>query len=126
MSVHDPTAGRIPDGAVIVWQQDDGRWRWRWTFDVGAHPDGGDEDESLVSNEAYDSLDEACTRAKEAFPGAVLRRPESPTETRHRHRRRRGWLVLAGAALVVAGRRSPGRRRRDGGDGRAAARDGRR
>ena len=104
MSVHDPTAGRVPDGAAIVWQQEDGRWRWRWTAD----PE--EEEEPLVSNEAYDSLEEACSSAKEAFPGAALRRPESRPEAHRRHRRR-GWSLVAGAAaLAVAGRLSRGRR----------------
>jgi len=73
MSVHDPTAGRVPDGATIVWQQDDGRWRWRWT----PAPEEPAQDDPLVSNETYDSLEEACSSAREAYPGSALHRPET-------------------------------------------------
>lgn len=95
-----------PDGSVTFWQQDDRRWRWRWTeappsqVTAGSGPDRG----SLVSNEAFDSVDEARSSAAEAFPDAALLLAEdqrAPEQRHRRHHRRRAVLLAAVLVLVV-------------------------
>jgi hypothetical protein len=66
---------------VDVWQQDDGRWRWRY---VGVAEVEGEQLE-LVSNEPESSQDEAVSAARTAYPDVPveIRRRHSPPEPEH-------------------------------------------
>ena len=85
-----PRPGSAREGAVELWRQDDGAWRWRWVS-----PDGRT---TLVSHRAYDERAEAVESAQEAYPDAAVP-PAEETATPRRRRVRR----LAGAVVVLAG-----------------------
>ena len=57
-----------PDGVVAVRQQPDGRWRWQWY----ATEEAEQPPKPLISNEAYESREQAQESAHEAFPDAEL------------------------------------------------------
>jgi len=78
-------------GRVVVHQQSDGWWRWRFEPSSGGR--------ALVSGEAYPERDEAVESAQEAYP-TLYPLVESPTAPRHRLR---GVVRRAATAAVVAG-----------------------
>lgn len=107
-----------PDGVIEVRQQRDGRWRWQWyaTADTAQPP------EPLISNEAYESREQAQESAREAFPGADVRVEDDDEDDGHPTARRRGRLLLlvaTGAAGFLAGRAFGTRTTRSEGVGRA-------
>jgi hypothetical protein len=95
---------------VVAWRQRDGMWRWRWVSSPN------DDAQELVSNMAFESLDEARESAQEAYPGmrvgvseeTLRREHEERVRERHRERRRFYYLPVV-VALVVA--RAVSRRR---------------
>ena len=96
-------------GRVVVTQQPDGWWRWRFE---PASPDG----ETLVSNEAHPEREEAVESARKAYPShyPVVADPQVP---KHRLRtlvRRAGTAALA-VGVVIAAARSGNRKPRPGG-----------
>src|SRR5689334_4168661 len=83
---------------VLVWQQPDGLWRWRWQphpGDDAAERDSG----ALVRFKAFDSAEEAEESARSAYPSVPIH---------HLVGRRRHWeplrlvvvLALAGIAVM--------------------------
>jgi hypothetical protein len=91
-----------PDGTIVLWQQPDGWWRWRWTPDAGPE---ADQAPGLVSNEAYPEVSEARSSARTAYPAARL---VDPTQEDSGHagapaavRRPAGGLALLAAGVVV-------------------------
>jgi len=81
------------DGAVELWRQEDGAWRWRWV--------SADGRTTLVSHRAFDAAEEAVESARAAYPDAAVPDPEDAAKPRHRLGRRvAGVVVRAG---VVAG-----------------------
>jgi len=84
--------GRAP--RVKVWQQDDGRWRWKY---VGvADVDG--EPLELLANEPEPSQEEAVSSAQLAYPDVpveVLRRPVPPVREDPKQ------LVWTGATVAL-------------------------
>jgi hypothetical protein len=96
---------RSTQGRVVVSQQPDGWWRWRF---VPTSP----KSDALVSAEAYPERDEAVQSAREAYP-ALYPVIESPQVPRHRMRalvRRAGTAAMV-VAVVVAAARSGNRSR---------------
>lgn len=57
-------AEEIPADKIVVWQQDDGLWRWRW---FPAHG-GGEEAEPLLASHGFESAEEAEESARSAYP----------------------------------------------------------
>ena len=100
------------DGWVTVHRQRDHRWRWAWS-------DG--EGPELVSNETFETRDEARSAAQEAYPDAELRDEAAPAHV-HDHRARRTGVVAALAVAFWAGRRSGVLHARAGTEGRRATR----
>lgn len=99
-------------GVVELWREPSGFWRWRYT----EPPSGGRGPLELLSNEVYESREEAVRAATTAYPGiAVLeldRPPGAPAEQPGgpgRARPRRVLALLAVALALLALRR---RRRR--------------
>jgi hypothetical protein len=92
-------------GEVVVSQQPDGWWRWRF---VPSSPDG----QELVSGEAYPDRQEAEESAAKAYPELHPRVVE-PHERPHRLRAlaRRAAAGVLVVTVVVAAARS-GRRSR--------------
>ena len=91
-----------PDGVIEVRCQDDGRWRWQWFATEGR----SSPPEPLISNEAYESREQAEESAHEAFPDAEVR-VDDDEEPGHPSARRRGRLLLLcllAAAAFAAGR----------------------
>jgi len=80
---------------VEVWQQDDGRWRWKY---VGvADVDG--EPLELLANEPEPSQEEAVSSAQLAYPDVpveVLRRPVPPVREDPKQ------LVWTGATVALS------------------------
>ena len=80
---------------VDVWQQDDGRWRWRY---VGVAEVEG-EPLQLLSNEPEPSQEEAVSSAELAYPGVpveVHRRPVPPVQEDPKQ------LIWTGATLALS------------------------
>ena len=78
-----------------VWQQDDGRWRWRY---VGVAEVEG-EPLQLLSNEPEPSEEEAVSSAELAYPGVpveVQRRPVPPVQEDPKQ------LIWTGATLALS------------------------
>lgn len=101
-------------GVVEVWQESAEFWRWRYT----EPPSQGRGPLELLSNEVYESRQEAVQSASNAYPGVPVleleRPPGAPPEPERRQGRgrlRRRMLVLAGAMLALLVLR---RRRRHG------------
>lgn len=97
---------KIPVDRIEIWQQVDGMWRWRW------RPAPGTSGEPLVSNEAYESPDEAEESARSAYPQTTRVAVEEPDRslvagTGHAAGKGCGAALaaLAVAALVVLRRR---------------------
>lgn len=82
-----------------VWQQDDGMWRWRWQPAPGA---GG---EPLLSNEGYESPEEAEESARSAYPETTrvaVHRPDRSLVKQTGHATGKGCgAVLATVAVAV-------------------------
>jgi hypothetical protein len=80
------------EGRVVVTQQPDGWWRWRFE---PASPEG----DTLVSAEAYPERDEAVGSAREAYPShyPVVEDPQVPKH------RLRGLIRRAATAALVVG-----------------------
>lgn len=83
---------------IVVWQQDDGLWRWRW------FPASG-EGEPLLSNEGYESPDEAEESARSAYPQTTrvaIEKPDHSLVAESGHAAGKGCgAVLAGLAVAV-------------------------
>lgn len=95
--------------SVRVWQQPDRLWRWRW---VQCDEDG-EEQTSLTSHMAFDSVSEAVHSAQEAYPGVPVQMPDAGRRRRPRRRFRRRLLAGAVAgAILLAWRRRDGKDRR--------------
>jgi uncharacterized protein (TIGR03382 family) len=90
---------------IVVWQQGDGLWRWRW------FPASG-EGEPLLSNEGYESADEAEESARSAYPQTTrvaIEKPDHSLVAESGQAAGKGCgavlAVLAVAGLVVLRRR---------------------
>jgi hypothetical protein len=84
--------GRAP--RVDVWQQDDGKWRWKY---VGVAEVDGEQLE-LLANEPETSEEEAVSSAELAYPGVpveVRRRPVPPVKEDPKQ------LLWTGATLAL-------------------------
>jgi hypothetical protein len=92
------------DGRIVVVQQPDGWWRWRFE---PATPDTG----PLVSGEAYPDREEALSSAGSAYPQVRLD-VEDPPRRQHRLGRfvRRLGIGVLVAVVVAAAARSGNRR----------------
>jgi hypothetical protein len=104
-------------GVVEVWQESPEFWRWRYT----EPPSQGRGPLELLSNEVYESRQEAVQAAANAYPGVPVleleRPPGAPPEPDRRagrRRLRRRVLVLLGATVALLALR---RRRRHAGTG---------
>jgi hypothetical protein len=97
---------------VVVYQQDDGMWRWRWSS-------GGDDPATLTSSHASNSQGEAQDAARTAYPDTpiVVEEPKPSPARRARARARRLlWRGLTTSLLclwVVSRARGHRRRVRD-------------
>jgi hypothetical protein len=103
-------------GVVEVWRESPEFWRWRYT--EPASP--GRDPLELLSNEVYESREEAVQAATTAYPGVPVleleRPPGAPPEPAGgagRARRRR-MTVLLGVALAFVALRLRRRRRHAG------------
>ncbi|HEY3529689.1 MAG TPA: hypothetical protein VGK78_11100 [Nocardioides sp.] len=96
-------------GRVVVTQQPDGWWRWRYE---PASPDG----DVLVSNEAHPERGEAVESARKAYP-SLYPNVESPQVPKHRLRTlvRRAATGALVVGVVVAAAKSGNRRAGAGG-----------
>jgi hypothetical protein len=102
-------AEEIPADKIVVWQQDDGLWRWRW---FPAHG-GGEEAEPLLASHGFESAEEAEESARSAYPQTtrvVIQHPPHSVVAEAGRTTLRGCgavlatMVLAG--LVAARRRA--------------------
>ena len=96
---------QIEADKLVVWQQDDGLWRWRW------FPGSGDA-EPLLAAHGFESAEEAEESARSAYPQTTRVVVEGPNrslvrETGHATARGCGAVLatVAVAALVVLRRR---------------------
>jgi len=96
---------RIEADKLVVWQQDDGLWRWRW------FPASGDA-EPLLAAHGFESAEEAEESARSAYPETTRVVVEGPnrslaTETGQVAARGCGAVLatIAVAGLVVVRRR---------------------
>lgn len=91
-------AEHIEADKIVVWQQDDGLWRWRW------FPASG-EGEPLLSNEGYESPDEAEESARSAYPQTTrvaIEKPDRSLVKQTGHATGKGCgAVLATVAVAV-------------------------
>jgi hypothetical protein len=100
-------------GVVEVWREPSEFWRWRYT----EPPAGGDEPLELLSNDVYESSQEAVQAAVTAYPGTPvleLDRPPGAPVSQPRgagHRWRRRLLALLGVCLALLALRLRRRRR---------------
>jgi hypothetical protein len=94
-------------GSVRVWQQADGLWRWHWF----RCDEDGEEEMSLTSHKAFDSLAEAEHSARAAYPDLPVHVPREAASGRRRPRRR-ALLVVTLVTVAALGYRAWGRRRR--------------
>ena len=78
---------------VVVYRQDDGLWRWRWSS-------GGDSDVSLTSSHAADSREEALEQARSAYPDVEIEVQEPPDERRGKARASRVAQRFAVAVVL--------------------------
>jgi hypothetical protein len=90
---------------VLLWRQVDGMWRWSWSL----RDEDGLEQQSLISNEAFDSRSEALSSAREAYPGVEILevdgdQPPPPAKPRR--------LTTIGVLATIAGIAVIRRRRR--------------
>lgn len=99
-------AEEIPVDKIVVWQQDDGLWRWRW---FPAEADG----EPLLVSYGFESAEEAEESARSAYPQTTRIAVEGPNrslvaETTHATRTGCGALLatVAVAGLVMLRRRA--------------------
>jgi hypothetical protein len=93
-----------PPGRVVVVQQPDGWWRWRFEPE---EPDAS----ALISGEAYPERSEAVESASEAYPQHRLD-VHDPIAPSHRWRSllRRGVVAGVVAVIVLQAARSGNRR----------------
>lgn len=93
-------------GVVEVWRESPEFWRWRYT----EPPSGGRGPLELLSNEVYESREEAVEAARTAYPGGIpvleLDRPPGappePSGGRGRARLRRMLALLAVTLALLA------------------------
>jgi len=82
--------------AILVWQQADGFWRWRYRDDEGV---------DLLSNDSHLTREEAITSASEAYPSVRLVEQDSEYVglglARSARRAAVGTAAVAGAAVVT-------------------------
>jgi quinol---cytochrome-c reductase cytochrome b subunit len=104
-------------GVVEVWRESPEFWRWRYT----EPPSQGHGPVELLSNEVYESRQEAVQAATTAYPGIPVLElerppgvPPEPDRRAGRRRLRRRALVLVAATLALFAVR---RRRRHAGGG---------
>jgi hypothetical protein len=102
-------------GVVEVWRESIEFWRWRYT----EPPSGGSGPLKLLSNEVYESRQEAVQAAMTAYPGTPVLEldrppgaPASPPGGPGRARLRRRALTLLGVTLAVLALRLRRHRRR--------------
>jgi hypothetical protein len=105
-------------GVVEVWRESSGFWRWRYIESA----QGGGAPLELLSNEVYESREEALKAAMTAYPGVPVleldRPPDSPAPEPHGRdgvARMATPLVAAGVTLAVAALYARRRRRRHSG-----------
>jgi hypothetical protein len=105
-------------GVVEVWREPNQFWRWRYIETA----QGGSEPLELLSNEVYDSREEALKAAMTAYPGVPVleldRPPDSPAPERDGHggmARMAAPLAAVGVTVAVVALRARRRRRRHSG-----------
>lgn len=91
-------------GVVEVWRESEEFWRWRYT----EPPSHGNGPLELLSNEVYESRQEAVQAATTAYPGIPVleldRPPGTPPEPAGRSGRarlRRRMLAVLGITLAL-------------------------
>jgi hypothetical protein len=91
-------------GVVEVWREPNEFWRWRYT----EPPSAGRGPIELLSNDVYETREQALEAATTAYPGVPVleldRPPGAPAEPAGRAGRarpRRRMLVLVGATLAL-------------------------
>jgi hypothetical protein len=101
-------------GVVEVWREPNQFWRWRYV----EPPSGGSGPLELLSNEVYDSNQEAVEAATTAYPGTPVleldRPPDAPVAKPRGAglgRRARTWALL-GVVVGLLALRVRRRRRR--------------
>ncbi len=102
-------------GVVEVWRETSGFWRWRYIESALA----GAEPLELLSNEVYESREEALKAATTAYPGVPVleldRPPDSPPPEHDGHGgmvRMAAPLAAVGVTVAVVALRARRRRRR--------------
>lgn len=98
-------AEEIEVDKLVVWQQDDGLWRWRWFPASGGEP--------LLAAHGFESADEAEKSARSAYPQTTrvaIEQPDRSLAAESGHAAGKGCgaalAALAVAALVVLRRRA--------------------
>lgn len=92
---------------LLVWQQPDDLWRWCWSQRDG----DGREEQTLISNEAFETRSSALESAREAYPDVQMFEVDADAPPPGRRRRRALVLALAAAAgAYVVRRRRAGNR----------------
>ena len=104
---------------VEVWQEPSRLWRWRY---LEPSSEDGSPAVELLSNEVYDSREEALKAAMTAYPGVPVleldRPPDSPAPERDGHggmARMAAPLAAVGVTVAVVALRARRRRRRHSG-----------
>ena len=104
-------------GVVEVWRESPEFWRWRYT----ELPSQGRGPLELLSNEVYESRQEAVQAAATAYPGIPVLElerspgaPPSPDGRAGRRRLRRRVLVVVGGTVALLALRLRRRRRHAG------------
>jgi hypothetical protein len=92
---------------VLLWRQADGMWRWSWSL----RDEDGHEQQSLISNEAFEDRSEALSSAREAYPDVEVLEvdgDEPPPPAKPRRITTIGVLAtIAGVVVVRRRRRGP-------------------
>lgn len=90
---------------LLVWQQPDDLWRWSWSLRDG----DGREEQSLISNEAFESRSSAVHSAREAYPDVQMFEVDAEPPSRRRKFRVLLVAVAGATATLVVLRRRNGR-----------------
>jgi hypothetical protein len=90
-------AEQIPVDKIVVFQQPDGMWRWRWLPASGSA-------EPLLAAHGFESASEAEESARSAYPETtrvVVEESRTPLLQGARHATRHGCLAALSAAVVL-------------------------
>jgi len=105
-------------GVAEVWRESSEFWRWRYTEPASG---GGGAPIELLSNEVYESRQEAVRAATAAYPGIPVLEldrppgvPAEPPGAAGRARLRRRLIVLLGVTLALVALRRRRHRRQAG------------